>query len=518
MVEVTGAASDSSTEACETVRPKDPCSIVIFGASGDLTARKLVPALYNLYRSDGLPKPFTIVGCSRTPLSDDEFRGKLREALAGEARLDLTRWDDFAAGLSYRPVAYESVPSFATLAESLRTLDRETRTQGNRIFYLAVPPSIYPAIAHNLGQSGLAQEGEHDNGWARIVVEKPFGRDLKTAIELDQSLHRSFAEEQIFRIDHYLAKETVQNIVVFRFANAIFEPIWNRRYIDHICITSAEAIGVENRAAYYEPTGVIRDMFQNHMMQLLALTAMEPPSVFEADRVQDEKVKVFRALRPFPVGKVDENLVLGQYGAGTIAGRPVVGYRQEPGVRPDSPTPTYARMRVFLDNWRWQGVPFLLTSGKRLANKLIEIVIHFKEVPHSLFRSVLGEHITANRLTLGIHPDEVVHLTFQTKRPGRTVCLKSVTMRFDYHKDYGGPYLDAYERALLDSMDGDRTLFWRQDGIEHSWSFLSPILEHCECASGHAVEVLPYAAGSWGPEAAAGLISKRSEREEDGRR
>jgi glucose-6-phosphate 1-dehydrogenase len=352
-----------------------------------------------------------------------------------------------------------------------------------------------------LGESDLAVEGENGKGWSRIVVEKPFGRDLDTAIDLDQSLHDYFGEHQIFRIDHYLAKETVQSILMFRFANAIFEPIWNRRYIDRVSITASETLGVEHRAGYYEEAGVLRDMFQNHMMQLLALTAMDPPSLFEADRVRDEKIRVYRALRPFPVKDLQSHLVLGQYGAGMIDGKRVPAYRYEPGVRPDSLTPTFAMMKIFLDNWRWQGVPFYLTSGTRLARKVTEIAIQFKEVPHSMFRLTLGEPIQANRLVLGIYPDEKISLTFQTKSPGARVCLRSVTMDFHYHQNYSGPVLEAYEKVLLDCMLGDQMLFWRQDGVELCWSFLTPLLRECETCSDRSEMLFPYESGTWGPKA-----------------
>jgi glucose-6-phosphate 1-dehydrogenase len=350
-----------------------------------------------------------------------------------------------------------------------------------------------------LGRAGLSAEGKNGNGWSRIVVEKPFGRDLDTAIDLDRSLHDHFQEHQIFRIDHYLAKETVQDILMFRFANAIFEPIWNRRYIDYVTITVAETLGVEHRAGYYEQAGVLRDMFQNHMMQLLALTTMEPPSLFEADLVRDEKIKVYRALRPFNTKNLRDYLVLGQYGPGTVEGNKVIAYRDEPGVSPDSLTPTFAMMKIFLDNWRWQGVPFYLTSGKRLPKKLTEIVIQFKEIPHSMFRQTIGEHITANRLILGIYPDEKISLTFQTKNPGAKVCLRSVTMDFNYNQNYTGPVLDAYEKVLLDCMLGDQMLFWRQDGVELCWSFLTPILRECETCGDRGEMLIQYEAGSWGP-------------------
>jgi glucose-6-phosphate 1-dehydrogenase len=298
-----------------------------------------------------------------------------------------------------------------------------------------------------------------------------------------------------------LAKETVQNILMFRFANAIFEPLWNRRYIDYVTITAAESLGVEHRAGYYEQAGVLRDMFQNHMMQLLALTAMDPPSLFEADRVRDEKIRVYRSLRPFDVEKLQDYLVLGQYGPGTIDGKSVPGYLEDPDVSPDSLTPTFAMMKIFLDNWRWQGVPFYITSGKRLAKKLTEITVQFKEVPHYMFRQVLGGQITANRLVLGIYPDEKISVTFQTKNPGARVCLRSVTMDFNYNQNYNGPVLDAYEKVLLDCMLGDHMLFWRQDGVELCWSFLTPILKECETCKDRSEMLFTYDSGSLGPKA-----------------
>jgi glucose-6-phosphate 1-dehydrogenase len=476
----------------------EPCGLVIIGASGDLTARKLVPSLFNLYLNNGLPDPFLIVGCSRTRMGDDEFRDRIKRALTESGKVDQKKWEAFAGSLFYRPVEYDDLPSYGRLAEYLRALDTKHGMRGNRIFYLAIPPTLYETTVQMLGRAGLSGERE---GWSRIVVEKPFGRDLKTAIALDRALHQHFQEHQIFRIDHYLAKETVQNILMFRFANAIFEPLWNRRYIDYVSITAAETLGVEHRAGYYEKSGVLRDMFQNHMMQLLALTAMEPPSLFEADRVRDEKVKLHRALRPFPVDHLEDYLVLGQYGSGTVGGKAAPGYRDEPGVSPDSLTPTFAMMKLYMDNWRWQGVPFYMCSGKRLAKKLTEIVIQFKEIPHSMFRQVLGEDIRANQLTLGLYPEEKIGLTFQTKNPGTRVCLRSVTMDFHYHQGYEGLVLDAYEKVLLDVMTGDHMLFWRQDGVELCWSFLTPILEGCEECSNRAEMLLPYEAGSWGPDA-----------------
>jgi len=488
----------------------EPCSIVIIGASGDLTARKLLPSLFNLYLNDGLPDPFLIVGCARTRMGDDEFRERMKKTYTQSANVDQEKWKAFAEFLFYRPIEYDDLPAYVHLAEHLRTLDKKYGTRGNRIFYLAIPPTLYETTARMLGRAGLSEEEEDGGGWSRIVVEKPFGRDLKTASALDRVLHQHFQEPQIFRIDHYLAKETVQNVLMFRFTNAIFEPLWNRRYIDHVSITAAESLGVEHRAGYYEQAGVLRDMFQNHMMQLLALCAMEPPSLFDADRVRDEKVKIYRSLRPFPLENLEGYLVLGQYGPGTIDGNAVPAYRDESGISPDSLTPTFAMMKTYVDNWRWQGVPFYLTSGKRLAQKLTEIVIQFKEIPHSMFRHSLGEHVRANRLALSIYPEEKITLTFQTKHPGARVSLRSMTMDFHYHQGYEGPVLDAYEKVLLDVMMGDHMLFWRQDGVELCWSFLTRILEECETCDRRAAMLLPYEAGSWGPDAVKDLMKMNS--------
>jgi glucose-6-phosphate 1-dehydrogenase len=497
---------------CIAPEPTDPCTIVIFGATGDLTARKLIPALFHLYLNNGLPRPFQIVGSARSNLDDSEFRNKMESALGEAGMLDPDKWSAFSEHLHYRPIDYADPATFDKLGESLRELDKRQHTRGNRIFYIALPPTLYQTVAELIGRAGLSTENTNGNGWSRMVVEKPFGVNLQTALELDRSLHRHFQEHQIFRIDHYLAKETVQNILMFRFANSLFEPIWNRRYIDHVSITATETLGVEHRAGYYERSGVLRDMFQNHMMQLLALTAMEPPSRFEADLVRDEKGKVFSALRPFQTDDLRNYLVLAQYGAGNADNRPVPAYRGEPGVDPASSTPTFAMMKVFLDNWRWQGVPFYVTSGKRLAQKITEIAIQFKSVPHSLFRHTLGSSIVANRLTLGIYPEEKITLKFQTKNPGARLCLRTVTMDFNYQENYTGPVLDAYEKVLIDCMIGDQMLFWRQDGVEKSWSFLTPILDRCEECRDQQDMLEFYPAGSTGPEAINRLTDNRRNR------
>jgi glucose-6-phosphate 1-dehydrogenase len=487
--------------SCEFATPGSlpSCTLVIFGASGDLTSRKLIPAFYNLHLTNTLPENFVIVGASRTPMTHEEFRARLKENIKVKSDVNLDGWETFEARLFYHSVTYDSMESCQDLADFLRDLDKQQKTGGNRIFYLAVPPTLYPDIARKIGEAGLSVEESNGNGWARIVVEKPFGRDLQSALDLDRVLHESFAEHQIYRIDHYLAKETVQNILMFRFANTIFEPIWNRNYIDYVGIIAAENIGIENRAGYYEQTGILRDMFQNHMVQLTALTAMEPPSLFEDDRVRDEKVQVSRSMRPIVPETLGDNLVLGQYQGGVIDGEEVVGYREEQGVNPDSITPTFAMMRVFIDNWRWQGVPFYLASGKRLARKETKIVVQFKDVPHSMFRKVLDEGITANRLVLGIFPEEEITLTFQTKVPGARSCLRPVTMDFKYYQDIHGPPLDAYAKVLLDVILGDHMLFWRQDGVALSWSYLTPILQECETCANRETQLHPYKAGSWGP-------------------
>ena len=499
MARVSTPDLDLNSGACVAPVPSDPCSIVILGASGDLTSRKLMPALFSLYRNRGLPESFIIVGCGRSPWTEEAFRGRMADAIRSTGGWDPERWQPFSGRLYYRTVNYGDARSVGELANALRVLETEHPTGGNRIFYLALPPALYQPAARHLGKAGLSAENRDGNGWTRIVLEKPFGTDLETSRRLDQSLRKHFREHQIFRIDHYLAKETVQNILMFRFANSIFEPLWNRRYIDYVSIRANESLGVEHRSGYYESSGVLRDMFQNHIMQLLSLTAMEPPPRFEAELVRDEKAKVFSALRPFPLGAIEDYLVLGQYASGSVDGRTLPAYREEEGVDPQSLTPTYAAMKVYLDNWRWQGVPFYISSGKRLAKKRTEIAIQFKPVPHSMFRNTLGEPISANRLILGIYPHEHITLTFQTKNPGATVCLRTVTMDFDYHQNYSGPVLDAYEKALLDCMLGDHMLFWRQDGVDLSWAFLSPVLNACETCGHRGQRLYFYAAGTKGP-------------------
>ncbi len=507
---VKGAAPDLELppEMCLFEGKLDPRTIVIFGASGDLTARKLMPALYNLFLSEALPTPCCILGAGRTPWSREEFQQAMREALGAQGKFDPNRWNEFARALFYQPMDYDSPESYQALRLTLASHDEQFHTGGNRIFYLAVPPSLYPVISVRLGEAGLGEEGREGEGWARLVVEKPFGRDLQSAQELNRALRQSFQERQVFRLDHYMAKETVQNILIFRFANAIFEPLWNRGFIDRAGIIAAEKLGVGGRAGFYEETGVLRDMFQNHMMQLLALIAMEPPARFEAERVRDEKAKVFSALKPIADPNSEENLVLGQYGAGEMDGQRVPGYREERSVSPASLTPTFAVMRVFIDNWRWRGVPFYLVSGKRLPEKITELVIHFKQVPHSMFENIRMAPIAANRLILGIHPQEKITLTFETKNPGAVVCLRAVTMDFNYYRNYRGPIMDAYEKSILDVIQGEQMLFWRQDGVEMCWSYFGPLIEECETCAFLEKLIHPYPAGTWGPEAAKRLMDE----------
>ena len=506
MSEPSPPLSEPAPLACDWQRPQDPCAIVIFGASGDLTGRKLLPALYDLYLNQGLPARFAVVGAARSELSDEAFRERARQGAAA-AGMDLAGWDEFAAGLYYQPVVYDETASYQALAVRLEAIDQERGlAPGCRVFNLAVPPVLYGPVASGLGAAGLSQEDPATGRWSRLVVEKPFGYDLASARELGRTLAQSFGEHQVFRIDHYMAKETVQNILVLRFANAIFEPLWNRNYIDYVRINASESLGVEHRAGYYEQAGVLRDMFQNHMMQLLALVASEPPASFTAERVRDKAAELFRCLRPFPGDHLEQRLVLGQYAAGEVAGQPVPAYRAEQGVAPLSHTPTYAAMRLWIDNWRWQGVPFYLTSGKRLRRKVTRIDIQFKEVPHSLFRASAGADLKANRLVIGIYPEEEIFIAFQAKQPGPRICLRTSGLHFNYSGPGDRPHLDAYAKSLADAMAGDQTLFWRQDGLELCWQFMEPVLAGCEVCADTPGQLHLYPAGSYGPDAALNML------------
>jgi len=482
-----------------------PFSMVIFGASGDLTRRKLVPALFSLYASRTLPEPFTIVGTGRTALTHDEFRQRMRETVTEFGRIQPpseTVWERFAASLSYVAGDPEGPELCRELDTVLREMEQRRGGLANRLFYCATPPSIYSAIIANIGVSGLARP---DSGWRRIVVEKPFGRDLASARELNQQLLTVFPEEQVYRIDHYLGKETVQNILVFRFANGLFEPVWNRNHVHHVQITVAETIGVEDRGAYFEEAGALRDMVQNHLLQLLCLIGMEPPVTFDAEPVREEKNKVLRAIRPIEQARVDEVAVRGQYGGGFIEGRPVAGYRQEKGVAPDSRTETYVGLRLLIDNWRWAGVPFYLRTGKRLPSRVSEIAIQFHRTPHLIFRRQ-QDGPQSNVLVIRIQPDEGIELTVAAKRPGPDLKLAPITLDFHYNEVFGGTTPEAYERLLLDAINGDATLYARADWVEQAWTILDPILEAWETSP--PPEFPNYDAGTWGPAEADALIAR----------
>jgi len=487
---------------CDIEIPAPVC-LVIFGATGDLSKRKIFPSLYKLHRDGLLPENFAVLGAARAELDEKDFREQIRAAVKEFLPSDYAvgMWAEFEGHIYYARGDFELAEPYGSLREKIVSVETKHGTAGNRIFYLAVPPDAYDAVAGNIGSMGLSQE---DRGYSHVVIEKPIGRDLESARELNAILGKYFKEHQIYRMDHYLAKETVQNILMFRFANSIFEPLWNRRYIDHVQIVVSETIGVEHRAGYYDNAGVLRDMFQNHIFQLLSLTAMEPPSVFEAERVRDEKVKVLRSMRPFSLDNLKDLVVPGQYGAGRISGEDVVSYREEPGVAAASVTPTFAAMKVYIDNWRWNGVPFYLKSGKRLSDRMAQISVHYRRVPHLMFSPYIQEHIEANTLVLRVQPDEGISLSMQAKKQGSKVCLSPVDMEFSYRKVTS---LSDYERILLDCMQGDQMLFVREDGVEQAWSLLTPVLERLESTT--AADKFPnYAAGSSGPEEADDLIQR----------
>ena len=486
----------------------DPCGIIIFGASGDLTHRKLIPALCNISKRGLLPQGFYVLGCARSPLTDDAFRDRVRSSInAGCQDVLSDTLSDFLGRCAYVQGNYDDPAFYDALSKRIKELDQKHGTAGNHIFYLATPPVLYEKVVGMLGKAGLAAECKEGHPCTRVVVEKPFGHDLESAQSLDHELHRVLQEHQIYRIDHYLGKETVQNFLMFRFANIIFEPIWNRRFIDHVQITAAESIGVGHRAGYYEGAGALKDMFQNHMLQMLALVAMEPPTSFGADSVRDEKVKLLKAIKPIPLDDLDRWMVRGQYGEGVIDGQKVRAYRQEEGVAPDSNVETYVAAKLLVGNWRWQGVPFYLRSGKRLNRKVSEIAIVFKNIPHSMFASMGPADLSPNVLVLNVQPEEGISLSIQAKKPGPKLCMSMLTMDFLYREAFGVELPDAYERLLLDCMVGDQTLFVRRDGMEVEWSLLTPVLKAWEEA-GDKVQPTLYSAGSWGPAEADGLLTR----------
>jgi glucose-6-phosphate 1-dehydrogenase len=491
------------------LRAGDPCAFVVFGALGDLTKRKLLPSLYNLRANGLLPREFAFLGVSRKPLDDTAFRAWSNAALREFATrpVDQALWAEYGDRLHYVPGEFEDPRTYEALRAALAHATREHGTSGNTLFYLATPPEAFGVIVRGLGAAGLTRE---DAGWRRVVVEKPFGRDLASAVALNRELGCVLAENQTFRIDHYLGKETVQNLMVFRFANGMFEPVWNRRYVDHVQITVAEQLGVEGRGTYYERAGALRDIVQNHIFQLLTLVAMEPPSTLAAEAVRNEKVKVLDAVRSMPPEQVLRDTVRGQYGEGVVDGRKVPGYRAEPNVARTSQTETYAALKLHVENWRWAGVPFYVRAGKRLARRETRISIQFRRPPLLLFQELGLEQLDPNRLDIRVQPDEAICLSMTAKRPGPTVVLQQVKLDFSY-ADFGAvPPATGYERLLNDAMIGDTTLFHRADLVEASWRIVTPVLD--VWATLPARDFPNYDAGAWGPAAGAELLGR------DGRR
>jgi glucose-6-phosphate 1-dehydrogenase len=499
----------------------DPCTMIIFGALGDLSRRKLIPAIYQLMREHLVDDQFRVLGVGRDgDQTDDTFREQMKKALATSDEVDHfdeALWQDLCMRLHFVSADLTNADDYDSIGKRLDELEeRRPREERNRLFYLAVPPSVFEPIVTNLSKSGLAPRTRtpDDRPWARIVVEKPFGRSLESAQRLNSLLLSMFAEHQTYRIDHYLGKETVQNVLVLRFANSIFEPIWNRQWIHHVQITAAETVGVEERGKYYEEAGVVRDMFQNHLLQLLSLTAMEPPAQMAANAVRDEKVKVLRSVRWLSPETIADNAVRAQYTAGSTDGKPVPGYTQEKDVARDSQVPTFAAVRLFVDNWRWNGVPFYLRSGKRMAKRSSEIAVQFRSPPHLMFGHVTREAMRPNTLVMRVQPNEGVSLNFEVKVPGAAVALTSnieiapVDMQFDYANAFGENSAPAYETLLLDVMIGEATLFTRSDEVEAAWRVIDPLIQYWEA---NKPKRMPgYAAGSWGPREADELI------EEDG--
>ncbi len=483
----------------------DPTIFIIFGGTGDLNARKLAPALYNLYLDGWLPKQFSIIGTGRTKLTDEQFRANLLEGINQFSRSGKTtkaKWEDFSKNIYYQVSDAKDAETYKEFGKRIDAHNTEWKAKANVIYYLAVAPEFFPIIASNISKAKLAEDPEK----ARIVIEKPFGHDLESAKELNKLLAGIFDEKQIYRIDHYLGKETVQNIMAFRFANSILEPIWNRNYIEHVQISVTEQLGVQDRGPYYEGSGALRDMIQNHLLQLLCFIAMETPISFSADEVRDRKVDVLRAMRKFTPDDVRTSAVRGQYGSGWIEGQEVPGYRQESNVNPDSNTETFAAIKFFVDNWRWHGVPFYVRTGKRMHQSASTITIQFRDVPHLVFPKEATESWQQNRLIISIQPEMSIRLQVQAKRPGIDMILNTVDMVFDYKGTYTSEAPEAYETLLLDTMMGDQTLFMRGDQVEEAWDLIMPILSTWEAKK--SLNFPNYSADSWGPEIAEALIAR----------
>jgi glucose-6-phosphate 1-dehydrogenase len=487
---LTNAANPLADEL--SARNAQPCVLVIFGATGDLTRRKLMPSLMGLAKDGLLPPGFSVVGFARRPKTHDEFRAEMLAAVKEFGRPETAAlFAEYQAGIFYHQADFADPESYRTLKTLLGEIDQKRGTRGNRLFYLATPPSAYSEILDNLKAAGLSAEA--DNRFARVIVEKPFGHDRSSAVALNEQVRSAFREQQVFRIDHYLGKETVQNILALRFANGIFEPLWNEKFVDHVQITVAESIGVGTRGEYFEEAGIARDMVQNHMLQVMTLVAMEPPVALSADTVRDEKVKVLKAIRSFRPEEVPDRTVLGQYTGSSFEGEDVPGYREEQGVAPDSHTETYAAVRIDVQNWRWAGTPFFLRAGKRLPRRVTEVAIQFKQPPHLLFSQ--GRGVQPNTLLLRIQPDEGISLRFGAKVPGPDLRVRDVRMDFRYGSAFGGETADAYERLLLDAMIGESTLFARHDEVEEAWRIVDSMI-----AGWRRMQPEPYAAGTWGPE------------------
>jgi len=487
----------------------EPCTIVIFGASGDLTARKLIPAFYHLYREKQLPSPFRIIGFARREKTVEGWRQELRAALDQFSRtkpVDDAVWAEFAANVSYCQGDITDAGSYKKLANQLAAFDNE-RLRRNLLFYLATSPSQFGQVVEHLHHTGLLQKEDGAAREQRLVVEKPFGHDLSTAQQLNAELTRFAREQQIFRIDHYLGKETVQNILMFRFSNSIFEQLWNRQSVDHVQITVSEKLGVGSRGGYYEEAGALRDMVQNHLLQVLALVAMEPPVSLEAESIRDEKVKLLKSIRPMQPGQIAANVVRGQYTAGEIDGQPRPAYRHEPKVKPDSTVETYVAMRLLIDNWRWSNIPFYLRTGKNLPLSASEVRVQFRRTPHVLFALQCGSRLDANAITLRLQPNEGISLRFNGKVPGNSVEIRPVRMHFSYDSEFGAYTPEAYERLLLEAVSGDATLFIRRDEVETAWSIVDPIREVWGDRPLSGKEFYP--AGTWGPVAADELLAQR---------